>query len=643
MPLLAPQRRSAWAVVLGGLACTLASFVLLQVCSRLPFLILARVLQGLAAAAMSSACSGMNANVQSTSLSWATPTVLQSAAMAISPTVAGFLHDRVGGERAVFFCAYAVIAVSSLIWLGAIMSAPKVEVTSSSGPQAREVGAVEQPSLAYGTMSSTARSGMDGYASISSSRSGSSVSSSRGSRRTSVSSTYSLIEEAGPVFGVRLFTALLGYAVIGFLTAALHSVVPLFTTRRFGWQKSAVGLAFVSMSAPALLISPLARMVISRLPKSARFLVTLGFTICVPAFLRLGRLEDSSAPSSSLLPILALISFGVGHCGDPLTKEVARLVAEYDEPASLTTALPSTAYAWGSLVGPLFAGAMQLAWDWQTMATSLGFASGLAALLTLVFLQGWIGHPRPIRHDGTSLRVSDEESAPLLSQPSQQETPRAPLFRGKGVTPAPQKDDFFDRPGNCAVTDESDFGSSVRTDGDRRIGKHRRHFSIDNFSIATTAVGPPADQDAPQVRFQAALETLAPMGSSFKQQLGNPERRFVMRETPHAPTTDPLLASGSRYVIDEAGEEGGKNKRHVVVFEEGTVPPELLERRQHHVVAINSVDGSVTLAPSVEDHAVHVTEETGSESPELPETCRRYVVVLLERGDRMDGSEDDSA
>jgi hypothetical protein len=173
----------------------------------------------------------------------------------------------------------------------------------------------------------------------------------------------------------------------------------------------------------------------------------------------------------------------------------------------------------------------------------------------------------------------------------------------------------------------------VRTDGERKVGKHRRHFSIDNFSIATTAVGlTPADQDGQQVRFQAALETPTLMGSSFKQQLGNPERRFVMREAPHAPKTDALLASGNRYVIDEVDADGETSKRHVVVFEEGAVPAELLERRQHHVVAINSTDGSVRLAPSTENHAVHVTEEAG-ELPELPETSRRYVVVLLEKGD----------
>ncbi|KAK0656228.1 major facilitator superfamily domain-containing protein [Cercophora newfieldiana] len=635
LPLLAVNGRYLWVTVLGGLFCAAGSFVLFQFYSYLPLLLLARALQGLSAAAIAGAyCKITSAGPRG--ISWATPTVVQSTAMAVAPAVAGYLHDNAGGERSVFFCAYAVIILNALLWLVAFFSAPATQ--PSTDEQAENVQPAEQPTDTYGALSLRGGGGASGYSSISSAM----TRSSRRSRRSSISSAFSIPDATTPVFGIRLFTALFGYLVVAFLLAALQSLIPLFATRQFGWAIWNIGLALVPMSGPAIIISLLAGFFTSRVPRSARFVVTLGFLICIPAFAHLGQLDTTPVASASaaLPPILALISFGVGHSGDPLFREITRLTAEADE--SLVSAGylgANTAFSWGSLMGPLVTGFIQWKWGWYSMAKFLGALCGFNALLTLLFLQGWIGNPQPVSLRATE-SGSDEESAPLLANSSQRAILPTNVIEGHSMPRNLHKGDFFD--GNtAAVTDSSDFGSSVRTDGERRLGRHRRHFSIDNFSIATTAVaGQQSDQDTPQVRFQAALETPVLMGSSFKQQLGNPERRFVMREAPHAPATDALLASGSRYIIDEAAADGETTKRHVVVFEENAVPAELLERRQHHVVAINSVDGSVKLAPSTDNHAVHVTEEA-TDQPELPETSRRYVVVLLEKGDIEDETEVD--
>ena len=634
IPLLAFNGRYLWATVFGGLVCAAGSFVLLQFYSYLPLLLLARVLQGLSAAAITGAYCGLTSAGTST-LSWATPTVLQSTAMAIAPAIAGYLHDNVGGERSVFFCAYAVVVLNALLWLAAFLFVPWIQPTTADS--AEDVLTVEQPAQTYGTVSLRGGGGVSGYSSISSTRTGLTIPGSGKSRRSSIGSVFSIPEDPRPVFGVRLFTALCGYFTVAFIIAALQSAIPLFATRQFGWAVSTIGLALIPMSAPAIFISLLARLFTDRVPRSARFVVALGFLVCIPAFTHLGQLDASSAsPASAALPsILALISFGIGHCADPLFKEIIRLTGEADGSLIRGGYLSATtASSWGSLMGPLVAGFIQWTWGWSKVSNFLGLLCAGTAVLTLLFLQGWIGNPQPILNNRTVVTSSDEESSPLLGRSSQQHSLLTKLFDTSTCPRSLPKGEFFDR-NNMAVTDGSDLGSSVRTDGERRVGRHRRHFSIDNFSIATTAV-----PDTQQIRFQAALETLTPTGSSFKQQLGNPERRFVMREAPHAPATDSLLASGNRYIIDEAGADGETSKRHVVVFEEGTVPAELLERRQHHVVAINSSDGSVKLASSTENHAVHVTEEAGLEQNELPQSSRRYIVVLLEKGDIGDESED---
>jgi hypothetical protein len=157
------------------------------------------------------------------------------------------------------------------------------------------------------------------------------------------------------------------------------------------------------------------------------------------------------------------------------------------------------------------------------------------------------------------------------------------------------------------------------------------------------------DSSTSSVRFQAALET--PVHGTLSNGAKRPsisdsgsktsaERRYILREAPHAPATDPLLAAGSLYVIDEerdtaVGVESERQNRRVVVFAEGTAPPELLERHRHHIVAINALDGTAQMvSDSTSDHAVHVTEETGEEEPAFSEaTSRRYVVVVVEDED----------
>ncbi|KAK1758570.1 major facilitator superfamily domain-containing protein [Echria macrotheca] len=633
MPFVARQGRSRFVVLLGALALAAASFILLQIYSSLPILALARALHGLSAAALTGFSSGIAANIgpEAVSPSWVTLPVIHSVAFSLAPVLSGYLYDYVDGERAVFFCAYATILLTGLLGLVAFVFAPEMEVQTGQVSYAP----VEHVASTYGTMSLRGGQLRSGYSSVSSSRTASTTS--RRSRRSSVSSVFSAAEDNAPVFGIRMFTALYGYLAVGLLTAALQSIIPLLAERQLKWPMFSVGLAFLPMAFPALLTGALSKTLVFRLPQSARFTVGLGFLLGLPAFGYLGHLrEDKSTEQMVLFGILAAISAGIGLSADPLVKEITRLMSEVDGTSqafhhwSATATLPTVTYAWGTLIGPLFAGFTHKLSGWHTMAKSLAGLSAFSAVFTFIFLQGWIGNPRPFGPDRTEAG-NDEESAPLLRSNQNSASRATPI--GGDRSRSLRKSDLVE----SAVTDSSDvdLGSSIRTD---QPGRHRRHFSIDNFSIATTAVdgraGTLTDADGQQARFQAALETPAAMGSSFKQQLGNPERRFVMREAPHAPTTDPLLASGNRYVIDEAGADGEHRvKRHVVVFEEGTVPPELLERRQHHVVAINNVDGSVRLASSMDNHAVHVTEEDAPDKFELPESSRRYVVVLLEKGD----------
>ncbi|KAK0628305.1 major facilitator superfamily domain-containing protein [Bombardia bombarda] len=661
LPFLTPPRGPMlWSILFVGLACAAGSFALMQLSSSILLLILARVIHGVGSVATTGACSGMLSAAAGSSgtdfLAWMTPAFIQSMAMSAAPTIAGLLYDYAGGETAVFYCAYAMIGLTALLALFVVIATPEAQVsTTRDDDMTDRLLSFEGENRNYGTIGGngtqadfTLRGGGSGEDSARSRLSGSSLRSSRSSRRGSTASSVTAFHEIlTPASSPRTFVAMYGYVVVGLLTTALHSVLPLFVERTFKWPMSANGFVFVVLSAPAALISPLAGALTDRAPKVARFLTAFGFLACLPAFIYLGSLNENTPPVyTAFLATLAVISFATGLCAEPLNRVIVQAVTRAEQasfenaylpsPTAQASSLPNVAWAWGILIGPLLAGVVSSGWGWQNMATALGSVGAFTSLIMLLYLQGWIGNLYSQSGGRNAAPTRDEETAPLLHR----------LFEHSGDSytyqrPSMLSDDengrdlpkggFFERTAPFISTDESE-------DFVPKKFRHRRHFSVDNFSAGSVS----SDPETSQIRFQAALETPLSTSITVSQQTGdsakNAQRRFLMREAPHAPATDPLLAEGNRYVIDEElstvpeGEE--LPKRHVVVFEEGNVPPGLLKRGQHHTVTINSVDGSAKLVlnPESESHAVHVTEETGEE-PEFSSASRRYVVILLNEGE----------
>ncbi|KAL2016961.1 hypothetical protein VTK56DRAFT_2795 [Thermocarpiscus australiensis] len=642
-PFLRRQGPVLYAVFFTGLGCVAAAFALLQLSSNLYVLIFARALQGLAGAATTTACSALLATAAALTghagtPAWLTPAIIQNAAMTAAPAVAGFLHDYVG-INAVFYCAYALVALNVLLGLVTACLAPIRP--AGSGVRADGLSATGIQARGYGTMPSAINEPeLSSRPRRSSSPSSVSPTSSRSARpsRSGASAAF----PGTVIWSPRLLVALYGYLVVGLLGSALQAVLPLFVKRQFHWSVSASGLMFIPLTAPAVLIGPLAGALSARVPKSARFLAAIGFLTCLPAFGYLGQLTEDTKPAHrAFLATLSGLSLAIGLCGDPLAREVTNAVSVFAggapwNAAAQAAGLLNLASAWGSLVGPLFAGPVSWVCGWETMAKSLALVGASTGVVLLLFLQGWIGSPDQAVRARRAEDGSDEESAPLLRNDYS-----APGSYGYGEAYCGKKGDFH---GYKAEPDITSPHSSK--DRDRRRRSHRRHFSVDNFSIATTAASGSMDSGTSQVRFQAALETPVhePAGGVPKRpQTGDSasmkkaERRYVMREDPHAPATDPLLAAGSLYVIDEErdaakGGESERQRRRVVVFAEGTAPPELLERHRHHVVAINALDGTAHMVSnSTDNHSVHVMEETGEEQPEFSEsTSRRYVVVVVE-------------
>ncbi|KAH6628173.1 major facilitator superfamily domain-containing protein, partial [Chaetomium tenue] len=617
MPFLTRQGPKGYAVLFAGLACAAAAFALLQFSSDLSLLILARALQGFAAAAFTGASSGLLATAAITEIRWLSPAFLQSTAMATAPLIAGYLHDHYSPD-ALFYFAYAIIAFDMLLVL-MVASVTLINGTGSTDETTGLLGSEIQQGGSYGTIAS-----------------GSGTHSRRSSRSISPTSIPAELSQPNPSATLtdaavwnRLSVALGGYLVVGLIASALQSVLPLFAQRHFDWSVLESGYMFVPLSAPAAVAGLLSGTLAKHVPKSTRFLATSGFLALLPAFLYLGQLKDNTQlVRHAFLLTLSGISLATGLCGDPLSKEIASVLGSSTPDSSSATAqatvLLSITNAWGSLAGPLFAGAVSYLWGWQTMTKSLAVLAAATGVTSLLFLQGWIGNPFPDTRARRPGPASDEESAPFLTN---DRSNGGPHEHTEGY--ANKEDRYARRQGS------DDVSPHTRSDGDRKPRSHRRHFSVDNFSVATTAGPGSIDSATSSVRFQASLETpiqqqpqphqqpLITSNSSRRPSTTStttaaPERRYVMREAPHAPATDPLLAAGSLYVIDEerdiaagggsgsgGGDGGGggggggveriRQKRRVVVFPEGAAPPGLLERHRHHTVAINAVDGTAKM------------------------------------------------
>ena len=628
MPFLAPQGPLAWVALLAGLALAGSAFGILQFYSSSLFLLLiSRALQGLGSAATNATCSTILATAAgvygtANTLSWVNSAVVQSFAMAAAPLVSGYLSDYIYFE-AIFYLAYSLLAFTALLSLVAAIITP-----SGQAATGRQEAVLVSDTSGYGTISSGETSPR---ATVRPDRASSrrSSPSSAASRR---SSSFSAISAEPSSWSLQLLIAGFGFLVIGLLSTALQTVLPILVKQKFNWSVSATGLMFLALSGPAFLVGPLTGALAARVPASSRYLTTIGFLASVPAFLYLGGLtENTQANQQAFLITLAGLSLALGISGDPLIKEITRAVGpsatnDASNAAAQASSLPSIAYAWGGLIGPLLAGDISWIWGWETLTKVLAYVSALAGVLSLLFLHGWVGSPNPDTHRRPRKPSSDEESAPLLGNDRQGSDSQRDGEQAAGPAQSKKIHPY------ASILKNSNSAS-------RKERSHRRHFSVDNFSVATTAAPGSLDSSTSQVRFQVALETAAE-GSSESPKITdnsrtNHERRYVMREAPHAPATDPLLASGSRYVIDEERSivpEGERPKRHVVVFAEGTAPPELLERHPHHIVAINALDGSaqVVSSESTDNHSVSVMEETGEEL-EFPETnSRRYVVVVVD-------------
>lgn len=196
----------------------------------------------------------------------------------------------------------------------------------------------------------------------------------------------------------RLLTALWGWIVQGSQMTAFDSVIPIYVQRTFGWNSTGAGIIFLAVMVPGF-AAPLVGWASDRY--GPRWLTVTGFMLAVPFWVLLRLVtHDSLGQKVLLCTLLFLIGITLTLVNAPLMAEVTYVVEakEREKPGRFGPSgayaqaygLFVTAFAAGSLIGPLWSGYVVESAGWATMAWSLGLFGVSGAAPCLIWTGGLI-------------------------------------------------------------------------------------------------------------------------------------------------------------------------------------------------------------------------------------------------------------
>ena len=196
----------------------------------------------------------------------------------------------------------------------------------------------------------------------------------------------------------RLLSALWGCLMQAALATAFDSVLPLRVHALWGWNSLGAGLLFLAFVLPSF-VAPLIGHWSDRF--GPRWFTASGFLLACPTLVLLRFVDHNSIGQKVLLcALLAFLGLSLSLALTPLMAEIAYVVEakEKDHPGAYGTkgayaqayGLFNTAYAGGTLIGPIWGGFVSLKAGWNTMAWSLGVLCALSAIPAVIYTGGLI-------------------------------------------------------------------------------------------------------------------------------------------------------------------------------------------------------------------------------------------------------------
>ncbi|EFQ97664.1 hypothetical protein MGYG_00704 [Nannizzia gypsea CBS 118893] len=191
----------------------------------------------------------------------------------------------------------------------------------------------------------------------------------------------------------KILVTLLEIAVAASILSAFEATLPIFVIRRFGWGSAGAGLIFLSITVPStagILIGKLADKV------GTRYFSPLAFLLAGPAIFLMRYVTEPSIMNIILLVcLLALAGFSVVIIEVITMTEVFHSVrdAEKNTPGAFgphgavaqAYAILNISFACGQFAGPLIAGMLKDGTGWQGMTLALSLCCPPMALFVGLF------------------------------------------------------------------------------------------------------------------------------------------------------------------------------------------------------------------------------------------------------------------
>lgn len=383
-----------------GLVAMVGSTILLCLAKSVALLILGRVFAGLSAAVVWTV--GLALLVDTVGQGEIGETLgyvslSMSLGVLVAPLLGGIVYDK-AGYYAVFYMAFGLLILDIILRLVLIEKKTARqwlddEVTDSGSSSISETS----PTRNENAIVTEATNGNNATADAEK------VTQNEPSGTTEAAPTVPYeISKWPPIFTLlksrRLCAALWGCVVQASLMSSFDSVIPLFVEDTFHWNSIGAGLIFLALMLPSF-AAPIVGWACDQY--GPRWPCVAGFTLAMPFWVLLRFVTHDSLKQKVLLcALLALIGVALTCVMPGLMAEITYIVEakEKQRPGRFgkngayaqAYALFVTAYAAGTLIGPVWSGYVEDYTGWGTMAWSLGLFSLTGAVPCLIYTGGLI-------------------------------------------------------------------------------------------------------------------------------------------------------------------------------------------------------------------------------------------------------------
>lgn len=368
----------------GGLFALGGATVMLCVANSLTLLVFGRLLQGTAAAVVTTVGLALlvdtvgQAEIGQAS-GWVSLSI--SAAYVVAPLLGGLVYDQ-SGYYSVYYMAFALIFLDIVLRLMLIEKKSVKKWDNTELPTAEPDADLTQQS-AINTVNNDLHLAEGMAPAISDSR----------KKRCRLPPVIFLLSSG------RLLSAIWCTFAQSTILTSWDAVLPLRVADLFGWNSLRAGLIFLPLTVASFAAPAVGRYSDKKGPRLPNF---LGFIVGAP-FLVLLRVVDHGGTSRVVLLCVLLVFLGLTMTAviTPLLAEFAYVVHAEEKQRgpgcfgdtgayAQGYGLFMTSFAAGMLVGPLWSGLVVTAAGWKTMTWTLGLFSGVSAIPAGLMTGGYL-------------------------------------------------------------------------------------------------------------------------------------------------------------------------------------------------------------------------------------------------------------